>query len=319
MTFQQLLYIVEISRCGSINRAAQSLFLSQSSISSAIKELESELGICFFIRHNRGVEFTREGREFLSYANTLLEQKQHIENIYKNNNQAAPVHFSVSTQRYPFTEDAFIRLIRKTHSPRYSFSIKEASMDAVIDDVYDHRADVGVIFLSNLTEKIIRRLLNNKGIEFNEIKAIQPCVFVRPGHPLASKTSVAPADLEGYTYLSFEHDQGTAMDFSEEIRLLSFKKPPRVINVNDRATAVNVIASTDAVTTGSGLLVEGLMDTRMISIPLEGDDSMHLGWIKTKNKKLSPEAQDFIALLEHSIADSMTYTEQVRRQILTGS
>lgn len=189
-------------------------------------------------------------------------------------------------------------------------------MDEVINDVYDHRADVGVIFLSNLTEKIIRRILHTKSIEFTEIKAIQPCVFVRPGHPLASKASVKPQELEGYTYLSFEHDQGTALDFSEEIRLLSFRRPPRVVNVNDRATAVNVIASTDAVTTGSGLLVEGLMDNRMISIPLEGDDHMHLGWIKTKNKKLSAEAQDFIALLEQSISDSVRYTQQVQRRIL---
>ena len=45
MTFQQLLYLVEIAKNGSINKAAQSLFVSQSSISCAIKDLEDELGI----------------------------------------------------------------------------------------------------------------------------------------------------------------------------------------------------------------------------------------------------------------------------------
>ena len=45
MTFQQLEYIVEISKCGSINKAAQKLFLSQSGISTAVRELENELGI----------------------------------------------------------------------------------------------------------------------------------------------------------------------------------------------------------------------------------------------------------------------------------
>lgn len=144
MTFQQLTYVVEISKCGSINKAAQKLFLSQSGISTAVRELEEELGIQFFVRSNRGVEFTQEGKEFLSYAVSLLEQKQRIESLYgEARNSSAPVRFSVSTQRYPFTEDAFLRMLRRTTDNRYVFSIREAGMDAVIDDVYDHRADIG--------------------------------------------------------------------------------------------------------------------------------------------------------------------------------
>lgn len=317
MTFQQLTYVVEISRCGSINKAAQKLFLSQSSVSSAIKELERELGINIFKRGNRGVEFTPAGREFLEYASALLEQKENIENIYQGQNTQAPLHFSVSTQRYPFTEDAFIRLIKKSTSPRFHFSIKEAAMNDVIEDVYDHKSEVGVIFLTKTTEKYIQRLLNVKGIDFHESMALQPSVFVRRGHPLAAKRMLSADDLKGYLYLSFEYDQGVAMDFSEEFHLLSFKKPSRIINVNDRATAVNVIASTDAITTGSGLLVEGLMDTRMISIPLQGEDNIHLGWIKVKKHRLSREAQEFILLLEQSIKDAVAFTERIRSE-LTG-
>ena len=82
MTFQQLTYVVEISKCGSINKAAHKLFLSQSGISTAVRELEEELGIQFFVRSNRGVEFTPEGEEFLSYAISLLEQKRRIEQLY---------------------------------------------------------------------------------------------------------------------------------------------------------------------------------------------------------------------------------------------
>ena len=104
MNFQQLNYVVEISKCGSINKAANKLFLSQSGISTAIRELEEELGIQFFVRSNRGVEFTPDGREFLGYAASLLEQKQWIETRYGEERNAAPAtHLSVSSQRYPFT------------------------------------------------------------------------------------------------------------------------------------------------------------------------------------------------------------------------
>lgn len=64
MTFQQLTYVVEISKCGSINKAAHKLFLSQSGISTAVRELEEELGIRFFVRSNRGVSLRRRARNF---------------------------------------------------------------------------------------------------------------------------------------------------------------------------------------------------------------------------------------------------------------
>ena len=61
MNIKHLSYVVEICRCGSINKAAQKLFLSQSGISTAVRELENELGIRVLARSNRGVEFTPEG------------------------------------------------------------------------------------------------------------------------------------------------------------------------------------------------------------------------------------------------------------------
>ena len=133
MTFQQLTYVVEISKCGSINKAAHKLFLSQSGISTAVRELEEELGIKFFVRSNRGVEFTPEGKEFLGYAVSLLEQKQRIESLYgESRSTIAPVHFSVSTQRYPFTEDAFLEMLQQNQENRYQYTLKETSMDGVI-------------------------------------------------------------------------------------------------------------------------------------------------------------------------------------------
>ena len=60
MTLLQMSYILEVDRCGSINRAAQNLFVSQSALSSAIAEVERELGITIFHRSNRGIALTRE-------------------------------------------------------------------------------------------------------------------------------------------------------------------------------------------------------------------------------------------------------------------
>ena len=316
MTFQQLTYVVEISKCGSINKAAHKLFLSQSGISTAVRELEEELGIQFFVRSTRGVEFTPEGKEFLSYAVSLLEQKKRIESLYgEARNTSAPVRFSVSTQRYPFTEDAFLRMLQQTEDNRFCFSIKETGMDAVIDDVYDHRAELGVIFLTEMTEKLIRRLLDSRELEFHEIAAVAPCIYVRKGHPLTKQTSVSEADLAGYPYVSFEHDQGVATDFSEEYQIVNLKKPARTVSVNNRSTMMNVLARTDAFTTGSGLLVEGITNQAVMTVPLNGKTSVRIGWIVPKNSKPSPQVEHSVHLLEQSVADSIRFTESLHQSL----
>lgn len=316
MTFQQLTYVVEISRCGSINKAAHKLFLSQSGISTAVRELEEELGIQFFVRSNRGVEFTPEGKEFLSYAVSLLEQKQRIERLYgEARDNAAPTRFSVSTQRYPFTEDAFLRMLRTVEDNSYCYAIKETGMDAVIEDVYDHRADIGVIFLTELTEKMIRRLLDARELDFHEVAAVSPCIYVRKGHPLAELDAVTEQDLEGYPYVSFEHVQGVAADFSEEYQIMSMKRPDRCINVNNRATMMNVLAQTDAFTTGSGLLVENFISQAVVTVPLADKSSIRIGWIIPRSCKLSAQVEQFVRLLEQSVADSIQFTERLHQSL----
>ena len=99
MTFQQLTYVVEVAKNGSINKAAKNLFLSQTALSSAIKALEKELGIAIFERTARGVTVTSSGREFVGYAVSLVDQKQQIEVLYNTNSILPPVpsSFSVSS------------------------------------------------------------------------------------------------------------------------------------------------------------------------------------------------------------------------------
>ena len=68
MTLQQLRYAIAVADCGSMNQAAAKLFISQPSLSEAVKELEREIGIRIFGRTNRGILVTTEGNEFLGYA-----------------------------------------------------------------------------------------------------------------------------------------------------------------------------------------------------------------------------------------------------------
>ncbi|MEG1657837.1 MAG: hypothetical protein RR288_02145, partial [Oscillibacter sp.] len=73
-----------------------------------------------------------------------------------------------------------------------------------------------------------------------------------------------------------------------------------------------VLAATDAFTTGSGLLVENRSYSSIVTVPLVGKTCIHLGWIRSKGGKISPQTEKFIQLLEKSVEDSIRYTEQIR-------
>ena len=64
MTLQQLKYAIAVADQGSMNEAAKSLFISQPSLSGAIKEMEKELGFELFLRTSRGIVVTPEGERF---------------------------------------------------------------------------------------------------------------------------------------------------------------------------------------------------------------------------------------------------------------
>lgn len=217
------------------------------------------------------------------------------------------MQFSVSSQRYPFVSDAFLRLLRTAEENRFRFGMRETGMDGVIDDVYDHRADVGIICLTDLTERIIRKLLEARELDFHELAAVSPCVYLRQGHPLASLPSLTEEDLDGYPYVAFEHDQGVASDFFEEYPMATLKKPAKYISVNNRGAAMAVLAVTDAFTTGSGLLSREQADGRVVTIPLVGKTSIHLGWIHVRSRP-APMTERFLQLLEEALADAIAFT-----------
>ena len=74
MTIQQLKYAVTISETGSMNKAAEVLYIAQPSLTSSIQELERELGITVFNRSGRGVTLTNDGMEFIQYARQVVQQ-----------------------------------------------------------------------------------------------------------------------------------------------------------------------------------------------------------------------------------------------------
>lgn len=145
MTLQQLRYVVTIAGCGSFNEAAKKLYVSQPSLSNAVKELEAQLGITIFGRSNKGIHVSVEGAEFLSLARQIVEQADYVESRYLH----APVpkqHFSVSTQHYAFAVNAFIDLLNAFPMEEYDLHLRETRTYDILDDVRSRAAKLVFCF-----------------------------------------------------------------------------------------------------------------------------------------------------------------------------
>ncbi|MDY4887453.1 MAG: LysR family transcriptional regulator [Eubacteriales bacterium] len=82
MTLQQLHYAITISETGSLNKAAEVLYVAQPSLTGSMQELEKELGITIFHRSGRGVSLTNDGLEFITYARQVYHQYEILVDKY---------------------------------------------------------------------------------------------------------------------------------------------------------------------------------------------------------------------------------------------
>lgn len=295
MTLQQLRYIITVAETGSITEAAKQLFISQPSLTNAVRELEKEMDITIFNRTNKGVSVSVEGEKVLSYARQVLEQVDLMEEKFLNKKSHSP-RFSVSCQHYSFAVNAFMDLIREFGEDKYDFTLRETKTYEIIDDVSRMRSEIGVIYTSEKNEEVILKLIRQNGLKFEEVFNAKPHVTLPSDHPLASRDIIKLEELEDYPYISFEQGEYNSFYFSEEI--LSTLDRKKNVKVGDRATLTNMILGLNGYTVSTGLLSRELNGANVIARPLDVDDYMKIGIITQKNMPLSRYGEAYVEYLK---------------------
>lgn len=309
MTLQQLKYVAAVADNKSINKAATSLFITQPSLSGAIKELENEIGIQIFIRSSRGILLTAEGEEFLGYARQMLEYSKLIDDRYIENRQLRK-KFSVSTQHYSFAVEAFMHIVKNFGMDEYEFAIRETKTAEVISDVSAMKSEVGVLYLSDFNRKALLKLLHSANLEFHHLIDCQAYVYLWKNHPLANEKSINFSQLEKYPCLSFEQGDKSSFYLAEEI--LSTNEYTRTVKASDRATMLNLMVGLNGYTLCSGIICEELNGSDYLAIPFEGDEQnqnsdMEIGYITRKNSILSKMGNMYVSSLRRYLEQNVSF------------
>ena len=285
MTLAQLRYAITVAGASSMNEAARKLFISQPSLSAAIKELEEEVGVELFKRTNRGISVTLEGEEFIGYARQVVEQYNLIESKYilKENTKKK---FGVSMQHYTFAVKAFVEMVKQFGMDEYEFEIHETKTYDVIEDVKNCKSEIGILYLNDFNKKVLTKLFHESAVEFHELLKCHIYVYLWKGHPLASKEEITLEELEEYPCLSFDQGHNNSFYFAEEV--LSTYDYKRLIKANDRATFLNLMIGLNGYTLCSGIMCEELNGSDYCAIKLKSDEIMTIGYIARKGVQVSP-------------------------------
>lgn len=295
MTLQQLRYVTAVAETGTITEAADRLYISQPSLTNAIRELEKEMNIRIFNRTNKGISLSKEGEDFLGYARQVLEQAKVLEDKYKGNG-GGKKQFCVSTQHYSFAVNAFVDLIKEYGQEEYDFSLRETQTYEIIDDVARLRSEIGILFLNEFNGTVIRKILKSHDLEFHELFVAKPHVFISRTHPLADKNVITNEELTPYPYLSFEQGEHNSFYFSEEIFSVSERK--KNIRVRDRATLFNLLIGLNGYTVCSGVIDRGLNGRDIIAVPLAEDSDMQIGYITHSRGMVSRLGESYLKALK---------------------
>ena len=300
MTLQQLKYVTTIANIGSISEAAKRLFVSQPSLTKAIKELEKEMGITIFDRTNKGITVSKEGERFLGYARQVLEQAALLEEQYKSQS-GGKKQFSVSTQHYSFAVNAFVELLKGAGIDQYDVSLRETQTYEIIDDVAHMKSEIGLLFYNDFNRPVLEKLIHTNELTFTELFTAHPHIFIGKNHPLANKDVVSMDELEKYPYISFEQGDHNSFYFSEEI--FSTVVRPKHIRVRDRASLFSLLLGLDGYTVSSGVIDEEVNGENIISVPLAEEGLMHIGYITNNKMHRSRLGQEYIQALEQYVGN----------------
>lgn len=296
MTLQQILYVIKIADSGSMNKAAEELYISQPTLTAAVKELENELGIRVFARNARGTYLTADGEEFLMYARQLYQQYRMIDDRYFGKSDIKR-RFAVSSQHYSFAVKAFVETVKQFDMNKYDLAFREQRTIDVIEDVRSLKSEIGVLYINDFNRKILQKIFRDSGIEFHRLMECKAYVYLWKGHPLAKEKSISFSRLAQYPCLSFEQGEKGSFFFAEEI--LSTNEYPKSIKATDRSTMLNLMVGLLGYTLCSGIICEELNGSDFVAVPFESDVDnpnavMQIGYIMRKDNPPSDIGRVYI-------------------------
>jgi DNA-binding transcriptional LysR family regulator len=291
-TIRQLQYFIAVAEQGAVSRAAQSLSISQSSVTEAIKELEGDLGVSLFERHPRGLAITHKGHQFLRHATKILADVSDARRTFSGDAERATgrLHLGVTSLVAGYVLSDLLARYRRAF-PGVEVTAVEDNGDYLEHLLVGGELDVAVMVTSNLRD---RMALQAEIIEVSPYRLWLPL-----GHHLAGAEIIGITDIVGEPLIMLTVDE---IEENTGKLLVALGARPHVAFRTRSVEAVRSLVATGA---GVALLPDlvyrpwSLEGDRIESRDISGSlPVVQVGMVWRRGSSLAQSARDFIGIAQ---------------------
>ncbi len=286
MNFHHLEYAVSVAKAGSIRKASQNLYMSQPYLSGMIKSLEDELGYRIFNRTAAGVTLTREGKEFIRSAKTILLE---LKRIRKLNTDEEEQKINISCYYAAYVMDKFLSF-HNASDYKCADKIKEMGIKEVLEAVSSGDSTIGIIFFAKEKYRNYMDMIAEYDLLATELfEPMQVFAYMNKKHPLAGMPGMKVENLNDYPYVTYGDECS-----KKYLSILGIEEHPHLLEVSDRGSFNDVLRSGEYLTS-MAYTKQSENNSEFVLLPFEDRDIFLCSvYVTEKNYRLNHREKEFI-------------------------
>lgn len=305
MKNEQLRNFIKVVDCGSINKAAEQLYISQPSLSRSIHALEEEMGKELVIRSNRGVTLTPVGSLLYYYGRSILEQFEVLERLKNLSEESIYSKLAVSVDSIFLRDDLILQFYNRIKSADTEIKIIETTAEKVLNNVSDMTSEIGIVILNEYQLTVFKKMTELKNVEMTILGTGPLYLHINEKSPLANNDYIDAKELLDTTYIHLPYDFFSNLNFSltidGNIQVSSFHK---TITMSNYHAIINMVNHTEAFMLGNKWQIEELKYSKIKSMQfLNCNLTKSFVIIKRKREILSNAAKIFLDIINENYAD----------------
>ena len=296
MNLEQIEYIIEVTKAGSLSKAANHLDITIPAISQSISNLEAELGIKLFHRSHLGASPTAEGQDIIDIANSVLSQIQLLKKAAMgySNPQTSELRIASSPGLTSLIVDTLVNI--KEDYPQLKLSITEKTISEIEADLQSNHIDVAIMILrEELMQK--RNLLKGLLLEGNLL------LVVSRRSPFVLEKSITIEDLRQLPLVLYKDEilQKSIDEFERTYGSLNI-----LFWTNHSETIIKLVSEGFASTIAMDLsfersLIMQIANLAYVDLEVSCWESFHVGWVCLRDNHLTEPSKVFLTRLEHDL------------------
>lgn len=300
MKTEQLQYVLELYKTGSISKTAKKFYMSRPNMSNSIRALENEVGFDILERGLNGVKFTERGRTFVHHCANIVKELDQVRALAKSSDG---LQFGVAGPSFPPIETAFLRLCQAAEQreeyQQYQLSLFQAYQYESMNLLNQGKADLAITVSRDLRSPALLRELEERGLQYIGLCQLPFNVNLSQDHPLAQQAEFVFEKLREYPFVNYSTrlEQVSSYNRISEVEFISLSK---LIHVENGDARTRIIANSSAYSVGGALPPEWAEEHGLRCIPIP-DFTMELGLIRRSGEPESVLEQQYMTFLREEL------------------